>query len=197
MNLQIYSTSKSFQNHLDRALEVPFVFHSALVEPEPDSSHIYLLHYSSPELGCLDWLKEHSQKQQYIVGICSDHPDISEMLESVDAGAKAYCNSYMQVPNYMQMLRLLEVGQSWFPPAMLAQTFKLAQQSIKSKDVNVLLEILTDREKEVALAVAEGMSNRDIANHFEISERTVKTHLTSIFVKLNLKDRVALILYLR
>lgn len=197
MSLQVYSTSKSFQKHLNRTIEVPFGFHSVMAESEPDSNHIYLMHSSSLEFICLDWLREKSRKRHYIVGICSDRPDISEMLEYVEAGAMAYCNSYMQAANYQHMLRLLENGQSWFPPAMLAQTFKLAQQTIKGKDVDALLQILTDREKEVALAVAEGMSNRDIANRFEISERTVKTHLTNIFVKLDLKDRVALVLYLK
>ena len=92
-----------------------------------------------------------------------------EMLECVEVGARAYCNSYMRASNYQQLLRLLTNGQSWFPPSMLAQTFELAHRSIKGKDIAVLLKDLTEREKEVAIAVSEGLSNRQIAERFEIS----------------------------
>jgi two-component system nitrate/nitrite response regulator NarL len=122
---------------------------------------------------------------------------VLEMLECVEAGARAYCNGYMQTANYQQMLRLLSNGQGWFPPSMLSQAFSLAHQELKGKDTDVLLQALTAREKEVAIAVSQGLSNRVIAERFEISEPTVKTHLTNIFFKLDLKDRVALVLYLR
>ncbi|MCP4046897.1 MAG: response regulator transcription factor, partial [Gammaproteobacteria bacterium] len=51
-------------------------------------------------------------------------------------------------------------------------------------------------EKEVALSVSKGLTNREIASQLNVSERTVKSHLGNIFKKLELKDRVALILYL-
>jgi DNA-binding NarL/FixJ family response regulator len=95
------------------------------------------------------------------------------------------------------MLQLLENGQSWFPPQMLDETFKLAQQAANPDQNLEQLDILTDREKDIALAVSEGKSNRQIADLYEISEPTVKTHLTNIFKKLELKDRVGLVLYLK
>jgi DNA-binding NarL/FixJ family response regulator len=52
------------------------------------------------------------------------------------------------------------------------------------------------REKDVALAVGKGMNNKRIANDLGISERTVKTHLTRVFEKFHVKDRVALAIIL-
>ncbi len=124
-------------------------------------------------------------------------PNIREMLECVRLGAKAYCNSHMAAVHYQQMFGLLENGQSWFPPRMLEETFKLAQQAVKPEPDSSSLNMLTNREKEIALAVADGKSNRQIADFLEISEPTVKTHLSSIFKKLDLKDRVGLVLYLK
>ena len=49
---------------------------------------------------------------------------------------------------------------------------------------------MTRREREVLASVAEGISNRDIARKLTISEKTVKTHLTRIFTKLDVKNRV-------
>ncbi len=197
MDLRAYSSSRSFQDHLNRVVELPFDYRTDLDSSGPALARVSLLHISSPELADLEWISYWFKNTNRIIGVCSDNPNIIEMLECVDAGCRAYCNSYMQKNNYQQMLRLLSNEQSWFPPSMLAQTFKLAHQSIKGKDADALLQPLTEREKEVAIAVSQGLSNRSISEQFEISERTVKAHLTNIFAKLDLKDRVALVIYLR
>lgn len=197
MDLRVYSTSRSLQSHLNRVIENPFDFQSHFGGSELELAKISLVHISSIDLPTLDWLHRVINNTDRIVGICSDNPDVLEMLECVELGARAYCNSYMQAANYQQMLRLLSNGQSWFPPSILSQAFSLAHQKLKGKDTSVLLQVLTAREKEVAIAVSQGLSNRHIAERFEISETTVKTHLTNIFFKLELKDRVALVLYLR
>jgi DNA-binding NarL/FixJ family response regulator len=103
----------------------------------------------------------------------------------------------MATLHYHQMLELLTNGQSWFPPHMLDETFRLAQESVKPAQDGAQLDILTAREKDIAYAVGEGRSNRQIADLYDISEPTVKTHLTNIFKKLELKDRVGLVLYLK
>jgi DNA-binding NarL/FixJ family response regulator len=197
MDLRVYSTSRSLQNHLNQVIETPFDFQSHLADSGRELAKVNLLHISPVELPGLDWLERIVKNTDKIVGVCSDNPNVVEMLECVEAGAQAYCNSYMQAANYQQLLRLLSNGQSWFPPSMLSQVFTLAHQKLKGKDTDALLQALTLREKEVAIAVSQGLSNREISERFEISERTVKTHLTNIFVKLELKDRVALVIYLR
>ena len=53
---------------------------------------------------------------------------------------------------------------------------------------------LTQREREVALLAANGASNSDIATECGISERTVKAHLTAVFAKINITDRLQLAL---
>ena len=60
-----------------------------------------------------------------------------------------------------------------------------------------LWDALTKREVEVAKSVAEGCSTREIAERLNISERTVKARLTSIFQKLDVRDRVQLALLMR
>ena len=197
MNLRVYSTSRSLQNHLNSVIALPFDFQSQLGDPHLELAKVSLVHISSVDLPSLDWLDREIKNTDKIVGICSDNPNVLEMLECVESGARAYCNGYMQAASYQHMLRLLSNGQSWFPPSMLSQAFSLAHQELKGKDTNALLKVLTAREKEVAIAVSQGLSNRDIAERFGISEPTVKTHLTNIFFKLDLKDRVALVLYLR
>lgn len=197
MKLIVYSKSSSFEHFLDNHLETEIEFKAQLQAPTDNPEQLYLLHISGMELDCYEWLLRHVSGKPIRVGVCSDLPNIREMLECVRLGAKAYCNSHMAALHYKQLLQLLGQGQSWFPPQMLDETFKLAQQSVKPAPAEKPLEMLTEREKEIALAVAEGKSNRQIADFYEISEPTVKTHLSNIFKKLELKDRVGLVLYLK
>ena len=197
MKLIVYSASLPFEKFLRTHLDTGFDFRTTLQAPSDDPEQTYLLHISSMELECYEWLLRHVSGKPLLVGVCSDVPDIREMLECVRLGAKAYCNSHMAALHYGQLLQLLQNGQSWFPPQMLDETFKLAQQATQKPSADKPLEMLTDREKEIALAVGDGKSNRQIADLYDISEPTVKTHLSSIFRKLELKDRVGLVLYLK
>lgn len=197
MDLLVYTKSESFKSFMKGVVKDKIEFHNRLSSPSANSLQIHLLHVSSLDLACYSWLEQNASRESVIASVCSDKPDIMEMLKTVHSGAKAYCNSYMQPIHYQQMIRLISNGQSWFPPALLEQTFSLAHQAMAGNDHEALLKILTSREKEVAVAVSEGASNRQIAGQFDITERTVKAHLTNIFKKLEIKDRVALVLYLK
>lgn len=197
MKLIVFSASQSFKQFIDGHSDISFEHCSELVTPSPDKRCIHLLHISTMGQPSYAWLKKFIKTSSIKVGVCSDLPNIREMLECVQLGAKAYCNSYMTSVHFNQMIQLLDNGQSWFPPQMLEQTFKLAHQTVNLSRQHSSLESLTAREKEIAMAVAEGNSNKQIAGKFAISERTVKTHLTNIFKKLELKDRVALVLHLK
>lgn len=198
MKLVVYSVSPAFEQFLSGHLEDTDIrFSTELQAPGDDPDQLYLLHITGMALECTEWLLKFVSGKPLRVGVCADVPDIREMLECVRLGAKAYCNSYMASIHYAQMLRLLDTGQSWFPPQMLDQTFKLALKAATPVEQQKPLDMLTSRERDIALAVGEGKSNRQIAELFEISEPTVKSHLTRIFRKLELKDRVGLVLYLK
>ncbi len=63
------------------------------------------------------------------------------------------------------------------------------QRDSSADSIDVPVESLTSREREVLALVADGLSNREIANALEISEHTVKFHLASIFGKLGASSR--------
>ena len=197
MKLAVYSTSRAFEQFLRTHLQTEFEFHLELPAPTNDPEYIHLLHISGMEADCYGWLRQFVYAKPIKVGVCADLPAIREMLECVRLGAKAYCNSHMAAVHYNQMMQLLDNGQSWFPPKMLAETFTLAQQAVEPVQAPDSLDSLTPREREIALAVGEGNSNREIAAQLDISEPTVKTHLSNIFKKLDVKDRVSLVLYLK
>jgi DNA-binding NarL/FixJ family response regulator len=195
MGLVLYSNSQSLIAHLSEKLHSPLEVRNKLSD-QVNTEHLILLHITSFSTESIRWIRRMASAGLNIA-VCSDRPDISEMLSCVQAGSKAYCNSYMQTGLYQQMIQQMSDGQSWFPPQMLEQTFSLAQAALGVRQPTEVLGELTERENEVARAVAEGLSNKQIADRCGISERTVKAHLTNIFKKLDIKDRVALVLHFK
>ncbi len=160
-------------------------------------NNLYIIHAPSIGNDYTQWLKKQHQIKKIKCIICADRPTLNEMLKTVELGAKAYCNSYMQQNNYQQMIQLVKNNQTWFPPQMITQAFALAAQSIDNHNPDNKLKQLTAKEKEISLLISRGYSNQQIATQLNISEATVKTHLTHTYKKLNIKDRVALILHIK
>lgn len=193
--LVVYSQSRSFEAHIGTVVDGDVTFRSTLSPAITRAGSVYLVHGPSFSREMPGWLETNCAKGA-VIAIAVDNPQIEDLLTYTRIGVKAYFNSYMAAPYYTQMLRLLESGQSWFPPTLITQVFDLARYAVNnSSDMN-LVNSLTKRELEVALAVAAGKSNRLIATDCNISERTVKSHLTHIFKKLELSDRVALVIYM-
>jgi two-component system nitrate/nitrite response regulator NarL len=193
----VFSGSRSYQQFLSRHLDVQLEVFDQPRAPGDVSDQVHLIHISSLASKGYQWLEQHALGQSINVAVCSDLPDVQEMLECVRLGARGYCNSYMAPLHFRQMLEMLANGQSWFPPGLLEETFKLAQQAVRTPEDYHPTNALTPRENEIARCVAEGMSNRNIADLLGISEPTVKTHLSRVFRKLELKDRVGLVLHLK
>jgi DNA-binding NarL/FixJ family response regulator len=128
------------------------------------------------------------------IAIASDQPGIDELLKLAASAINGYCNSYMATVHYHHMLRTLAAGESWFAPQLLPQMLTLAQRGcmVKKPPPTLQQEMLTAREGEIAAAIAEGLSNKSIAKRLAITERTVKAHLSSVYAKLGLKDRLEL-----
>lgn len=125
-------------------------------------------------------------------------PDADEGMQMFEAGASGYCHA-LAVP---ELLRQVDVvvrnGGLWVGPDLMARAVAATArlQANPSVDAQVL-EPLTPREREVAERVAAGASNKEIAQALDISLRTVKAHMGSIFEKLDVRDRLQLVVALR
>jgi DNA-binding NarL/FixJ family response regulator len=197
MRLVVFTVSSAFAAFIEEHLDLPLEVRDRLGPPSGEPDCIHLLHLAAMEDECFEWLQQNVPSRCALAALCSDRPNLRQMLEGVRLGVKAYCNSYMAEIHYRQMLNLVANGQSWFPPRLLEQSFDLARQAARPQPAAGALKSLTKREREIALAVGDGKSNRQIAEQFEISEPTVKTHLSNIFRKLDLKDRIGLVLLLK
>ena len=86
-------------------------------------------------------------------------------------------------------------GTGWRPAGTLSDRRPLAGSPAARAAKDPLLEDLTPRENEMLGAMAEGLSNAEIAHRYFLSEATVKTHVRRILTKLHLRDRVQAVVY--
>ena len=105
----------------------------------------------------------------------------------LDAGARGIVLETSTVEQMLDAIRQVARGESYWPPE-LAQQVVSSLANTESSRVS-LIEPLTDREREVLQLVAQGLSNKDIAQKLYLSVRTVEGHLANIYGKLQVKSR--------
>lgn len=113
-------------------------------------------------------------------------------------GVKAYGNSRMLKMHYDQMIQTVSSKKVWSYPELTAALSKTLKTPQLSPEAQALIDHrLSEKEKEVLYLILDGLTNDAIAKKLDISTRTVKAHVSSIFTKLHVNDRVALILLLK
>lgn len=139
-------------------------------------------------------IKLHSPGSPVVV--LSNIPYDEEGLAVLEAGASGYCGS-LAIPEVLQQIAaVIDNGGVWIGTGLMARLLQgLGQRGVRQQASNQL-EKLSPREREVALAVGAGATNKEVARRLGITERTVKAHLASIFETLKLRDRLQLAIFL-
>ncbi len=123
-------------------------------------------------------------------------PDESEAFHLLSAGARGYCHAEAVPEQLLEVGKVVTAGGYWMPVGLVQRLVAVAARAVVDTPQPTVegFDLLTRREYEVALAIGKGANNKEIATNLEVSERTVKAHLTAIFEKLGLRDRVQLAL---
>ncbi len=114
------------------------------------------------------------------------------VLPAIRAGALSYVLKDLSAEELTVAIRRAAAGNPTLHP--MAATRMMDEVSLKDKDGISPVKI-TNREMEVLELISRGLGNREIASELFISERTVKTHITHLLEKLNLRDRTQLAIY--
>ncbi|MCP4993353.1 MAG: response regulator transcription factor [Gammaproteobacteria bacterium] len=129
----------------------------------------------------------------------SPMPDTDEGLSLIAKGAKGYCNRYIAPEMLSKVLAVVAMGEVWLGNSLvnrllenLAKAGQAQNPDTNTQKSDQRLTSLTYREQEIAGLVGSGASNKIIARELDITERTVKAHLSAIFRKTQTKDRLQL-----
>ncbi len=121
--------------------------------------------------------------------ILTAYDDDRYVIGLLESGAVGYLLKSAPGRVLVEALRTVYQGESVLNPAIIAKLLKYGHQKQTSENQPKPEEQITGRELEVLKLVARGMSNKDIAQALFLSTRTVKTHLASIFSKMEVASR--------
>lgn len=166
------------------------------------SPDIVILHAAMPELNTLQdvqsLLRDNSTTRFLLL---ADKPDEKTAFQLLRCGGYGYSNTYISPALLIEAVNQIKNGEVWMGKRLTRFLSECLLEDLNNEDTEAVadqavirLTHLTPKEKEVAKRVAHGCSNKCIANKLEISERTVKAHLSAIFEKTGIKDRVHLAL---
>ena len=114
------------------------------------------------------------------------HSEVEYLVKAIDIGADGYILKDSGSQELKQAINVIMNGESYIQPSLLpALNSRLINRDIDKEK----LETLTKREMEILTQVAGGMFNKEIAINLNISERTVKNHISNIFKKIEVSDR--------
>ena len=125
--------------------------------------------------------------------VLSNVPEDDQGLAALAAGASGYCSALTLPAVLRQVAGVVEHGGLWVGPRLMRRLMQgLAAHT--SESPKTALDRLSQRERQVAEAVARGATNKEIARVMGITERTVKAHLSAAYEKLGVRDRMQLTL---
>jgi len=127
--------------------------------------------------------------------VLSMHSDEEYVLRALKAGARGYLLKESAEADLIAAVWAVIGGKSFFSPAVSRLLVEDYVRQLQDRDIEDSYELLTTREREILQLVAEGKSNKDVANLLNLSVYTVETHRSNIMEKLNLHGMPELILY--
>ena len=148
---------------------------------------LLLLDISMPNMNGIETLQKIKKIDNSLkVLIVTVHSEIDYLMKAIDIGVNGYILKDSSLCELKKAIDMIMNGESYFQPSLIPK--------IKSKisDRNVDIEksrALTKREMEILVQIAKGMLNKEIAINLDISERTVKNHISNIFKKIDVSDR--------
>jgi DNA-binding NarL/FixJ family response regulator len=131
-----------------------------------------------------------TERPQIAVVFLTVQEDDKHLFSAIRSGAKGYLPKNIPVEDLLQYLRGVKDGEPAITPIFIHRILdRFAQTQPRSPVLNSVVSTLTSRELEVLQELANEHTNKVIASHLFISERTVKNHVSHILAKLDLDNR--------
>ena len=119
----------------------------------------------------------------------------SYVYDALRAGASGFLLKNAPPEELIRAIRLIAAGEAVLDPAVTLRVIEEFSRTPERPTESAELTRLTDREREVLLLVARGLSNAEIAAGLFVSEATIKSHMARLLAKLMLRDRAQAIVY--
>ncbi len=161
---------------------------------KPDVALVDIIMPKLNGIGVLRAVKRKSSGTKVLILLAGMDEEMA--LEAMMAGARGYLCEIGSVLDLIKGVRAVHEGEVWIQRKVMTKFFDTQGAASLGKDERPkkTREALTPREQEVLCLLTKGSTNKEIAQTLFISEKTVKSHLNSIFRKLNVSRRLQAIL---
>lgn len=148
---------------------------------------ILLLDINMPHMNGLEVLQMIKERRMKVkVLVLTFHNEVEYLLKAVDIGINGYLLKDSESAELKKAILSVVNGEDYIQPSLIP--LLNAKMIDRNKD-NIKIESLTRREMDVLKLLAVGMYNKEVAEKLNISERTVKNHVSNIFKKIGVTDR--------
>ena len=163
------------------------------LEREP---HIVILDIAMPRLNGVEATRQIARRLPDVrVLIVSMYSDDLYITQSLQAGAHGFILKDSADADLVRAVRDLAAGKSYFSPAVSKVVLDDYVRYLADRGVTDRFEALSEREREVFQLIAEGNSNKDIAQLLHLSPGTIETHRARIMEKLDVHSAAEIVLY--
>ncbi|MBP7913614.1 MAG: response regulator transcription factor [Proteocatella sp.] len=166
------------------------------------SCDILLLDINMPVMSGLDALKIIRQTNPYLkVLLLTVENDFGTLREAIDLKVNGYILKESAGSTLTDAIRHVYSGGNYIDQTLTKHVFNIinepsvAKESTSKPEMPDPFSLLTEREKEILSYISKGCSNKEIASKLFLSEKTIRNTITSIFKKINVKDRVQAAIY--
>lgn len=154
---------------------------------------VVLLDINMPKMNGLDVLKKLKEENHPSrIIILTIHNEVEYLLKAVEIGVNGYVLKDSEADVLVKAIRSVYMGDSYIQPNMATQLYKKMNNQHENEEklqISKQISRLTKREMQVLKLVTIGLLNKEIAHRLEISEKTVKNHVSNIFKKIEVSDR--------
>lgn len=198
MKIVLYSNQSFLINEVKKSEHLSdFVFINKIENLfEIIDSNMILIYHVDCDESFEETLKEISVEFENIkIIIFRNNTNNIEGCSFLKKGYKAYAHAISNIFIIEDIIKTVEAGNIWMYPELMQ--FLISSVPVENQKEKELLNKLTPKELEVLELVSQGLNNSKIAQTLDLAEVTVKKHISSLFKKLDKKDRLSLALFFK
>ncbi|MBL4729811.1 MAG: response regulator transcription factor [Sulfurimonas sp.] len=194
MQIVLHSDDILLTEHWEKSLKEKCLLIDEIELLKNIENSLIIINYSACGSECEKILKTLTVKNKVL--ILHRTPNIDTAKYVLTHGAKGYGNALMQGHFIVSAVQTIQENMIWLYPEFTTMLINDISQTKENQNFKKL-DILSEREKEVALLLKDGGTYKDIAQKLEITPRTVKAHASHIYKKLSVKDRLGLAILIK